>query len=105
MSEDIKQQVWQFTESQQLLLREQARQHTAEQAPLISYQENSRNQLLVTFTRELGVPEGAPITVDLDNMQFILREEVPAAPVEVPATELPDEAFTPVEELLEPVND
>ncbi len=104
MSEEIKQQVWQFTESQQLLLREQARQHKNELVPLQQYQENSRNQLLVTFTRELGVPDGAPITVDLDNMQFILQEEA-TAPVEVPATELPDEAFTPVEELLEPVND
>lgn len=98
MSEEIKQQVWQFTESQQLLLREQARQHANEIAPITAYQEGSRNALLVTFTKELNVPEGAPITVDLNNMQFILREEPTApGPTELP----PDEAFTPVEDIVE----
>ena len=90
-NETNKQQIWQFTESQQLLIREQARQHQAELKPFQQYQEQSRNQLLVTFTKELGVPEGLPITVDLDNMQFIER---PAAPEQG--------AFVPVEE---PVQD
>ena len=61
MSEEKALQVWNFTESQQLLLREQARQHKAEILPITQYQENSRNQLLVTFTKELGVPEGTVI--------------------------------------------
>ncbi len=86
------QQIWKFTESQQLLLREQARQHQQEQAPLVAYQEHSRNQLIVNFSKELNLPEGLPVTVDLDNMQFIERptEQLP-----------PDEAFTPVEDLIE----
>lgn len=83
------QQIWKFTESQQLLLREQARQHQQEQAPLVAYQEHSRNQLIVNFSKELNLPEGLPVTVDLDNMQFVERELDP--------TQLPDEAFTPVE--------
>lgn len=96
MSNEKALEVWNFTESQQLLIREQARQHAAELVPFQQYQENSRNQLLVTFTKELGVPEGAPITVDLDNMQFIERPAAPAAPALVP---VPDEV--PVDEPVE----
>lgn len=90
--ETNKQQIWQFTESQKLLLREQARQHQKELAPFEAYQEQSRNHILLNFTKELGVPEGLPITVDLDNMQFVERptEQLP-----------PDEAFTPVEDLVD----
>jgi len=96
-NETNKQQIWQFTESQQLLLREQARQHQAELAPFQAYHTQSRNAILVNFTKELGVPEGLPITVDLDNMQFIERQPDP--------TQLPDEAFTPIEELIDAPED
>ncbi len=97
MSQEKALQVWNFTESQQLLIKEQARQQAAELVPFQQYQENSRNQLLVTFTKELGVPEGAPITVDLDNMQFIERPAAPAVPALIPA--VPDEV--PVDEPVE----
>ncbi len=98
MSDEKALQVWNFTESQQLLLREQARQHAAELVPFTQYQENSRNGLLLTFTKELNVPQGLPITVDLDNMQFIERLEAPAVPATVPVEEVVQD---PVDEPVE----
>ncbi len=82
-----KTQVWKFTNSQTLLIEEQARQHAGEQQPLINYQARAQNDLLVQFKEELGIHEDTPLTVDLDNLQFILRVEepipAPDEPVEV----------------------
>ncbi len=94
MAKDGKVQVWKFTQSQTLLLQEQARIHANELQPFRNYQQRVQNDLLNSFRDELGIPEGIPLNVDLDNLQFTLREEVVPEVPEIPA----DEAFTPVEE-------
>ncbi len=86
-------QVWKFTNSQILLLQEQARVHANELQPFRNYQQRVQNEVLNSFRSELGIDENVPLTVDLDNLQFTLREagDIP-----------PDEAFTPDEDLIEP---
>ena len=91
MAKEKAQQVWKFTKSHQLLLREQARQHQIERQPLEGYQTRSRQDLLLSFKEELGIPEDFPVTVDLDNMQLVSA---------VPDADLPpDDEFVPVEDL------
>jgi hypothetical protein len=68
-------QVWKFTKSQTLLLTEQARIHARELAPLQGYQSRSQNDLLNSFLVELGIPEGTPLTVDLNQLQFTLKTD------------------------------
>lgn len=84
-------QVWKFTQSQNMLLEEQARQHHNEIAPFTAYQSRSRNDLLNSFRDEFNIPEGVKLNVDLDTRQFTERPDAPAGPVEVesetPATE------------------
>jgi len=91
MAKERAQQVWKFTKSQQLLLKEQARQHQLELRPLKLYQARSQNDLLFSFKEELGIPEDFPVTVDLNNMQLIsaVEDNLPA-----------DEEFKPLEEVL-----
>jgi hypothetical protein len=81
-----KTQVWKFTDSQALLITEQARQHAAELVPFKNYQSRAQNDLLVQFRDELGIHEDTPLTVDLNNLQFLLRDQptpAPDEPVEV----------------------
>lgn len=79
LAKDKAQQVWKFTTSQILLLTEQARHHAAELAPFQQYQAKAQNELLHSFRPELNIPEGLPLTVDLNSLQFLERiEEIPA---------------------------
>ncbi len=78
-----KQQVWKFTKTQQLLIVEQAKAHAREQQPLIAYQAADQQSLLVAFKEELGIPEDLPLTVDLENLQFVLRPPTPEEPVQL----------------------
>ncbi len=84
-----KKQVWKFTKTQTLLLTEQARQHAAELEPFQLYQSRAQNDILLQFQEELGIPEGFPLTVDLANLQFVEREDIPAP--QGPVTILDDE--------------
>lgn len=88
-----KTQVWKFTKSQILLLTEQARQHAKELEPFQLYQSRAQNDILEQFREELGVPKDLPLTVDLGNLQFVQREDIPAptGPVEILDDE-PEEA-------------
>ena len=96
MAKEKAQQVWKFTKSHQLLLREQARQHQIERQPLEGYQTRSRQDLLLSFKEELGIPDDFPVTVDLDNMQLVsaVEETLP-----------PDDEFVPVEDLVDDAPD
>lgn len=88
-----KTQVWKFTKTQSLLITEQAKAHAREVQPLLDYQANDQQALLIAFKDELGIPEDLPLTVDLGNLQFILRtdESPPNAPPEpVEVDEEPD---------------
>ena len=86
-----KTQVWKFTTSQSLLIKEQARIHADEAQPLINYQAVAQNELLIQFKEELGIHKDTPLTVDLSNLQFILRVDEP-----IPAPECPCGAFRSV---------
>ena len=68
---------WKFGKSQSLLLNEQARIHQTELNPFLAYQERSRNDLLNSFREELGIPDGLPLTVQLDKRRFVEREPDP----------------------------
>ena len=76
-------QVWAFTNSQKLLIEEQARIHQNEHAPLHAYQSRAQNDLLLSFREELDIPEGMLLTVDLNTLQFTERV-VPRDNVPVP---------------------
>lgn len=71
-------QIWKFTKTQSLLITEQAVAHVKELEPFRLYQQRAQNDLLVQFKEEHGIHKDTPLTVDLDNLQFILRDEIPA---------------------------
>lgn len=87
MAKDKALQVWKFTPSQATLLKEQARQHATDLAPFKALQAYAQNELLNSFRPELGIPEDAPLTVDLAALRFVERIESqipdPQGPVEV----------------------
>ena len=99
MANDDKTQVWKFTKTQELLIVEQAVSHAKELEPFRNYQSRAQNDLLVQFKEELGIHEDTPLTVDLDNLQFVLRVAepipTPAGPVEVEAPIDPPEDEEP----------
>lgn len=64
-------QSWTFNDTQATLLQEQGRIHQQELQPLLQYQANTRNQLLRTFIRELGIGPEINVTADLENMKFV----------------------------------
>lgn len=84
-------QVWPFTQSQILLLQEQARQHANELTPFQTYQSRARNDLLNSFREELGIPEGVPLNVDLNTLQFTERGD-DVVPMTTPETDSPEGA-------------
>ena len=75
-------QVWKFTQSQVMLLQEQARIHMQEFAPFRAYQTNAQNNLLESFRGEFNIPQGMPLDVDLETLQFTERKDnvVPMVP-------------------------
>ncbi len=87
--------IWKFTPSQTLLIREQARIHANEHAPLNAYQSRAQNDLLLGFKEELNIPEGVLLAVDLDTLQFTERQPVAdngvPFPAKVPEDDTPNE--------------
>ncbi len=77
-------QVWKFSESQVSLLVEQAKIHVKEFEPFRVYQAEAQSELLNSFRGELKIPEGMPLDVDLNTLQFTERKDnvVPIAPPE-----------------------
>ncbi len=75
-------QVWKFTDSQVMLLQEQARIHQQEFGPLRAYQTYAQNELLNSFRNELKIPQGVPLDVDLATLRFTERKDnvVPIVP-------------------------
>ncbi len=90
MTKDKPTQIWKFTASQTLLIKEQARMHAAERAPLQAYQARAQNDLLVQFQEELGIPKGVLLTVDLDTLQFTERQPVADNVIPFPTPPKPD---------------
>ncbi len=86
-------QIWKFTPSQTLLIKEQARIHDKEAAPLVNYQARSQHDLLMQFKEELNIPESVLLTVDLDTHQFTERQPSPqeVGPLPVPVDDSPSE--------------
>ncbi len=77
-------QVWKFSKSQVALLVEQAKIHMSEFAPFRQYQSAAQSELLNSFRDELNIPQGQPLDVDLNTLQFTERRDnvVPIKPVE-----------------------
>lgn len=61
---------WKVSDSQRELLMVQARRHESELDILRRYQARERNELLYAFMQELGVPQGLPVTMNLDSLTF-----------------------------------
>lgn len=77
-------QIWKFTPSQVTLLVDQAKGHMKEFEPFRVYQAEAQSELLNSFRDELKIPQGMPLDVDLETLQFTERKDnvVPIAPVE-----------------------
>ena len=75
-------QIWKFSTSQVMLLQEQARIHMDEFIPFRAYQTRAQNELLNSFRGELKIPQGIPLDVDLETLQFTERRDnvVPMVP-------------------------
>ncbi len=76
-------QVWKFSKSQIALLVDQAKVHMKEFEPFRMYQADAQSELLNSFRDELKIPQGMPLNVDLETLQFTERRDnvVPIRPV------------------------